>query len=126
MTKFFWFLTCIIVALSFISGMGSSESILDTLFLILWCSWGPLIFAAIYQVAKNGTLTQYVIGSAFLGVTGFAFYILSLTTYAVVTSGPLNESALIFIAMPFGFLKFSLLGSVCGGAIYYLLKLYRK
>ena len=127
MTKVLWGLTILIVILSFISVAGDSRDILDLLFGVLWCSWGSIVLAAIYNaVEKNGPLTQYIFAAAFIGSFGFALHILGMTSSAVMSSGSLNESGLIFIVMPFGYFKYSLIGGVCGAITYSLVRLYRK
>ena len=127
MAKFFWFFVGVVALLSFISGIGNSASLLDNLSFILWCSWAPLLIAAIYQIfGHQSVLLQYILSFAFIGVTLFACDILSMTTHVVLTSGPLNESGLIFIVMPFGFVKYGVYGGLLGSAIYFALWLWRK
>ena len=127
MAKTFWLLTALIAILSYVSGVSDSQGIWDTLFLVVWCSWGPILFATCYQVMGNdNSLVQYMFASAFVSVAGFALYILSLTTYELLTSGSLKDSGLIFLVVPFGFVKYGLLGNIVGGFIYYVLKFYKR
>ena len=124
MARFFWLLTGIAVVLSLVNSPRADEGGFGALFFILWCCWGPILVATIYQVTeKKDVLTQYVIAGAFAGVAGVSFYVLGLASFLGAASGELNEAGLIFIVVPLGFFKFGILGCVLGGAIYYLLKL---
>ena len=127
MTRILWGLTFFIVILSLVSVAGDSHNLLDLLFGVLWCSWGPIVLAAIYNaVEKNGPLTQYIFAAAFIGSFGFALHILGMTSSAVMSSGSLNESGLILIVIPFGYFKYSFIGGVCGAVTYSLVRFYRS
>ena len=103
MERYFWVTTGVIVLLSIISGYDTPVNFGNMIELVLWCATLPAIFAFLFKNARSRSgKARFLWGTNFILSAAFTLAILSMTAFAVIVDGPLNESALIFVVIPFG------------------------
>ncbi|QKX17175.1 hypothetical protein [Microbulbifer sp. YPW1] len=121
------FLLLMLVVSVAISCVGMEKYLRSVAGMLFWCSWVPVIslFAA-FTLRKKAVEGSLIFYGSFIGGIGFALFMTVKTASWVLTSGPLNEAALIFIVMPMGLLKWSLIGSAGGLAVAFWYWLARR
>ena len=83
--------------------------------MFFWFGWIPMISLLVaFVLRKRAVEGSLIFYGAFLGGIGFALFMAVKTASWVLSSGPLNEATLIFIVMPLGLLKWSMIGSIGG------------
>lgn len=107
-------LLALLVVMGAISSSGDPGGILGRFLLILWCIWAPLLSVLLSISYKRAVEYSFIFAGAFIGSFGFSFYVLAQTSSWVLTSGPLQEAALVFMVMPAGLLQGLLIGGGLG------------
>ena len=126
MNRIFWLATFLILIMSCISSKGIVHSLEDLLFFITITTWAPILFAFLHSVfGKKIKAFQYIFASAFTAVAGVAFFYLTLTTLQVILSGPLKESAMLFVFLPSIYIQFAFFGAICG-LVFWVVRLFGK
>jgi hypothetical protein len=102
--RYFWLVAGLILVMSIVSGYDNPLNFGNMVDLALWCGLVPTVFAFIFQViGSTSKKARFILGSNFIFSASFTLVILSMTLFAVIIDGPLNESTLIFMVMPFGY-----------------------
>ncbi|WP_414829662.1 hypothetical protein [Alteromonas sp. H39] len=123
MERYFWVATGLIVVMSLISGYDNPINVSNMIELSLWCAAVPAIFTGLFQSTEPvKQKARFIWGTNFILSAAFTLVILSMTTYAVIADGPLNESALIFMVMPFGFIGSFIVATPLGFLAYAISK----
>lgn len=119
--KFFWVATGFVVVLAMISTKGMAESSEDYFFLIALCTWAPVLLVFMYSsLGSKHVLMKYVLAFSIVAVNGAAIYYLSMTAMHAIEHGRLEEEGLIFIVLPFVYIRFAFYGALIGVAFYFL------
>jgi hypothetical protein len=119
MERYFWGITILIVLLSAISGYDTPINLQNIIELVLWCASVPIFFAFFFHLAQaESKKIRFVTGSIFIVSSTFSLFILFMTAYSVLRGGPLNESTMIFIVIPFGHFISIGIGCVAGFIAY--------
>ncbi|MFC4700338.1 hypothetical protein ACFO4O_09235 [Glaciecola siphonariae] len=119
--KFFWAVAGFVVILAMISTKGIAETSKGYFFLISMCTWAPVLLVFMYSsFGSKNVLIQYVLSFSFVAVTGVAIYYLSMAAMHAIEHGRLEEEGLIFIVLPFVYLRFAFYGALIGAAFYFL------
>lgn len=117
-------LLTLLAIMSVISSSGDGGDVIARILFILWCTWGPFLSLALLTFLPNiSTKLLFVITGTFVGSFGFSFYLLAHTTRWVLTSGPLQEAALVFMVMPTWQMAGLLFGGIAGFLAYLI---YRR
>ncbi|MCB4438640.1 hypothetical protein LHL20_20685 [Alteromonas sp. McT4-15] len=127
MKRLFWLVSIALVVMAIISSWDISNSFGEVLFIVGLASGAPLILAGIFSGLKpDQTAMQYVTAASFTAVSAVGLYFLSLASLQVLTSGPLNESGMLFTFLPFLYIKFAVTGALIGGIAFLAVWLFGK
>ena len=112
--KIIWTLTFIQVLLSILAISKDAKTLYDFFGLILLCSGGAVLLATLSSLKNiRGEIHSALVGAHLLTST-LAISLLSFISYTTLTGGPLEESGLIFVVFPTGYIKYSVVGAALG------------
>ncbi|MEN8192552.1 MAG: hypothetical protein ABFS12_07020 [Bacteroidota bacterium] len=117
--KIIWLTVLVQWCLSIIAVHKDAETILEFIGMSLWCTGGAIIFAFVFTITKQHQKVQAAVLGAFVLTSLLAIGLLAFLSIVTVFQGPLKEVGMIFIAFPFGYVKFGIIGAVIGLLINY-------
>ncbi|MFT6389441.1 MAG: hypothetical protein ACJAUP_002833 [Cellvibrionaceae bacterium] len=109
-------------------GLGDPDfpiDFIERLLFIPWCIGIPVIFTAFFYFRKSN-IFEFISAGGFIGSATSVFPILVITVFSFMLNGPLYETAMIFVFIPFLQIKFSIIGSIVGVGIYFVKKRIKK
>ncbi len=117
--KYIWLVVVIQLLLSIVAFHKDADSLFDLVGLVIWCTWGTFILAFIFtKIDRSNKLLPAILG-AFTLTSLLAIGFLAVTSFAVFSNGRLNESIIVFIIFPFGYIKFGIIGAVAGDLLFF-------
>jgi len=122
--KIIWYVVAIQICLSFVAIHKDADTILDFAGMAIWCTWGTILLAFLYTFKKPSNILRAAILGAFALTSIASIWLLTYVSFTVLKYGPLNESGLIFIAFPFGYVGFGSIGVFLGIIFFFLKRKY--
>ncbi|AGP96116.1 hypothetical protein [Alteromonas mediterranea] len=127
MRAIFWFITAIIIVLSFVCSGHNSENESDGIFLVGLGSWAPVVLAFVFHnLEKKAKLLLYATACSFLAVSAFALFYLGLLALHVLETGSLGPSGMILAFFPFAYIGLALAGAALGLCMYLTERMIKK
>lgn len=112
----------LLALMSLFSIISDSVGVIELFGIMLWCTWAPLLFAILlHRLPAVKSLYAYSLFCAFTATSLFSFVLLSFILIAVIVNGPLNEAGLIYIAFPYGFIQFGVIGAGIGALLWWFM-----
>ena len=120
--KIAWYVVAVLAVMSGFAIFMDAHGIFDLLGVILWCTWAPLLLALmLHKMPTLQSIKAYVTFGAFWATSLAAVVILGFISFAVLSDGPLNESALIFIVFPYAFIQAAVIGALVGSVAWWFM-----
>jgi hypothetical protein len=112
--------------MSLFASIRDVDNVFDLVGVTLWCIWAPWLLAILVNRSTMHGLYAYSIFGAFAATSLFSFVLLFFIAIVALLNGQLNESGLIFVVFPYGFILFGGMGAMVGAASWWFMSWRRK
>lgn len=114
----------VMIVLSMLAAISVSKDgggVIDLIGIIIWCTWAPLIAVFLLRNSfQTKSLYRYSVFGVFVATSLFSFITLTIISFQTLVHGPLNESGMMFMIFPIGFVNFGVVGAVIGAVVHWI------